>query len=173
MIRDYMSFIGIASFLSILSLVVSFSYHVTIHNLTDAFESIPGEDYTSLQSEYSSFYVISDIIQVVGMVCIFGVILIAVKLITKVRFNPLVLPFAIIMYFVGIFLAMIFANSHYYVLTMLQTYDATFQVNSFLSWVILRFPYFIAIIGAVFLILGYAKAPGSSNPGGGVALEVG
>jgi hypothetical protein len=42
-----------------------------------------------------------------------------------------------------------------------------------MNWLILRFPYVIAIIGVMLLILGYAKGPRTSNIGGGFALEVG
>lgn len=168
-----MSFIVIAVGLSFFSLIVSFSYHVAIHSIVDGFDLIDDIDYSSLTSELSRFYVISDLIQVVGIISIFGIVLVGVKLVTKVRFDPLVLPFAIIIYLVGIFMAMVFSNSHYYVLVHLQAYDSTFQVNSFFSWLVLNYPYFVAVVGGILMVLGYAKAPGLGKLGGGSALEVG
>lgn len=170
MIKDLFSLIGINIIILIISLVVSFVYYVSISALIEGFESYEEMDWTEAQSHYSQMFVIGDILQVAGIISIFSMTITSALLVTRMRFSPLALPFAIIFYFVAIFLSMVYSNTFVYMEAELQSYEASFTVNEYLSWIAIEFPYITAIVGVILMFLAYAKSPYKISPGGG--LEV-
>jgi len=174
MIRDYIAFFSISFIFLVSSLISSFVFHVFINELVDNIGSVDlGVDYTDLINIYNTkFALLTNTIQIVGIVSIFGIMITSALLVTRVRMTPLALPFAVIIYFIGIFISMAFSNSYAYMLTELQSFDPTFEINSYFDWIGLHLPYITGIIGGVLMILAYAKAPngGGSSMGG---FEVG
>jgi len=174
MIRDYIAVFSMSFVFLVASLVSSFVFHIFINNLVDNIGTLDlGVDYTDLITIYNEkFALLTNTIQLVGIFSIFGIMITSALLVTRVRMSPLALPFAVIIYFIGIFISMAFSNSYAYMLTELQEYDATFSVNSYFDWIGLHLPYITGIIGGVLMILAYAKSPhkGGQSIGG---LEVG
>lgn len=176
MIRDYIAIVGFSFLFLVASLISSFVFNTFINEMIIQVGnlSINGIDYTELLSIYNSkFALLTNTIQIVGIVSIFGVMISSALLVTRVRMSPLALPFAIIIYFVGIFISMAFSNSYSYMVTELQTYDSSFTINSYFDWIGLRLPYITGIIGGVLMVLAYAKAPSGGGGSGIGGLEVG
>jgi len=169
MIRDYIGVLSLSFLFLIASMVSSFVFHIFINEMIEQIGTLSvGVDYTDLLSIYNNnFSLLTNTIQLVGIVSIFGVIITSALLVTRVRMSPLALPFAIIIYFVGIFISMAFSNTYNYMLSELQTYDPTFSVSNYFDWIGLNLPYIVGIVGGILMVLAYAKAPtGGSTMGG-------
>lgn len=175
MIKDFFSLIAISIFIILITLLVSFVHWVVVHNMVDVIETNVDPsvvDWSEFGTKYhSKIYAFSNSMQVVGIICLFGYVIASMILVSRVRFTPLAIPFALISFFVGLFISMAMSNVYYFTVQKLIEYDSTFTVNTYMNWIGLKLPQLFVFIGGILLVLAYAKAPYRRSASGG-GLEV-
>jgi len=156
MIRDYIVFICLTVIFIFCSLIVSFVYKYIVEKTVEEFSNV--YDLSGIQDKINVFLNFGNIIEIVGIIGVFGVIVSSALIVSKVNFSVLALPFGIIIYFIGIYISFIFANTFVYLYSsLLQTYP-NYQINPYLYFIGSNLPYIVAFVGFVLMILAYSKA---------------
>ncbi len=177
---DYFQLIGITFFVGMLFFVGSFVGYVWIENMIRALWPTDTADPLYNMSHGSAMVYPTDAIeqlrniyknmQLLGVIAQVGYFAVSAYVVSRVRFTPLGIPFFLVLYFIGIFTAMLYANLYSNVSTMIQTGVPSFTVNSYFEWINLNQPYITAAIGLVMFIFAYLKSPQPQTQTAGITL---
>jgi len=170
MIRDFIYLVIIAFGFMLFGLTLSFVSFKIWNGMIPEFERQLNQTVNMTESDYNQWKqlktTLSSIpifVQFLSVLSVVMLIIATMILVFSVRFTPLAIPLAILVYLIGIWLCMSFSNVYVQVRNKFLELDSSFQINPYFDYFYINLPYIYTGVGFTLMVLAFTKGFGKKE----------